>query len=159
MKKQSIKQIEEQLSTILDESHPFFQEVVKDERKGVQNLLAKWKKEKERERFYEAKFIEMTQYEKKYQAQGFQLIAGIDEVGRGPLAGPVVASAVILPEDFFLPGIDDSKKLSEKKREEYAEIIKSKAIAFSVSMIAAEEIDRINIYEATKKQCYQQLPP
>jgi ribonuclease HII len=151
MKKQSIKQIENQLSTISDESHPFLQEVVKDERKGVQNLLAKWKKEKERERFYEAKFIDMTQYERKYRAQGFQWIAGIDEVGRGPLAGPVVASAVILPEDFFLPGIDDSKKLSEKKREEYAEKIKSEAIAFSISMIDSEEIDRINIYEATKK--------
>ena len=75
----------------------------------------------------------------------------MDEVGRGPLAGPVVAAAVILPEDFFLAGIDDSKKLTEKKREEFNEIIRSQALAISISMIQAAEIDAINIYEATKK--------
>ncbi len=75
----------------------------------------------------------------------------MDEVGRGPLAGPVVAAAVILPEDFFLAGIDDSKKLTEKKREEYNQIIRSQALAISISMIQAPEIDAINIYEATKK--------
>jgi ribonuclease HII len=151
MKKQSITEIEELLATILEELDPFILEVEKDERKGVQQRLAKWRREREHEKFLQDKFNEMNRYEKKYRAQGYQLIAGIDEVGRGPLAGPVVAAAVILPEDFFLAGIDDSKKLSEKKREEYNEIIRSKAISISVSMIHAEEIDVINIYEATKK--------
>ncbi|MEH7110465.1 ribonuclease HII, partial [Bacillus sp. JJ1764] len=97
------------------------------------------------------KFREMSHYESKFRSQGFQLIAGIDEVGRGPLAGPVVAAAVILPDHFFLPGINDSKKLSEKKRLEYDEMIRKEALSLSVAMISAQEIDEINIYEATKK--------
>lgn len=93
----------------------------------------------------------MNVFENKWHQQGFKYIAGVDEVGRGPLAGPVVTAAVILPKDFFLAGIDDSKKLSEKKRSEYAEIIKKEAIAYSIAMVDAGEIDQINIYEATKK--------
>lgn len=75
----------------------------------------------------------------------------ISEIRRGPLAGPVVAAAVILPEDFYLPGIDDSKKLTEHKREEYFDRIKMDAIAVGVGIIDAPEIDRINILEAAKK--------
>lgn len=151
MQKASIAIIEEQLNSILKESDPFILEIEKDERKGVQNLLSKWKKKREQEKQLVGKFNEMNQYERKYRSQGFKFIAGIDEVGRGPLAGPVVAAAVILPEDFFLPGIDDSKKLTEKKREEYDKIIRSEAVSFNISMIPAQEIDEINIYEATKK--------
>ena len=83
--------------------------------------------------------------------QGFSLIAGIDEVGRGPLAGPVVASAVILPETFYLPGLNDSKKISEAKRELFYETIMEEAIAVGTGIVHNEEIDEINIYEATKK--------
>lgn len=151
MEKKSIKQIENILLTIEDESHPFLKEVKKDDRKGVHYLLLKWKKQREKELDLKNKFFEMTSFERKYRKQGFSLIAGIDEVGRGPLAGPVVAAAVILPEDFYLPGIDDSKKLSEKRREEYSAIIQKQALSFSISMIEPSEIDRINIYEATKK--------
>ncbi|MCM2533439.1 ribonuclease HII [Neobacillus pocheonensis] len=151
MTKLSIEQIEKRLETILDERDPFLLEVEMDERKGVQNKLAKWRKRREQEKFLRTKFNEMNFFERKYRDQGFQHIAGVDEVGRGPLAGPVVAAAVILPEDFFLAGIDDSKKLSEKKRLEYDEVIRKEALAFSVSMIHASEIDQINIYEATKK--------
>jgi ribonuclease HII len=151
LQKLSIAKIEEQLDSILKGSDPFILELEKDERKGVQHLLSKWKKKKEQEKFLEDKFNEMNQYERKFRSQGFHLIAGIDEVGRGPLAGPVVAAAVILPEGFFLPGIDDSKKLSEKKREEYDRIIRSEAVAVSISLIDAKEIDEVNIYEATKK--------
>jgi ribonuclease HII len=154
MKKQSIAEIEAQLLAIADENDPFISAIQKDERKGVQQILLKWKKQREQEKLLQEKFHEMTQFERKYRAEGFQLIAGIDEVGRGPLAGPVVTAAVILPENFFLAGIDDSKKLTEKKRKEYAEIIRSEALAVSVSMIHAEEIDQINIYEATKKAMY-----
>src|SRR4051794_9982939 len=119
MKKLSITEIEEKLTTIITEKDPFLLKIQKDERKGVQDCLARWKKQKELEKSLKAKFFEMTDYERKYREQDFQFIAGVDEVGRGPLAGPVVAAAVILPADFFLAGIDDSKKLTEKKRQEY----------------------------------------
>ncbi|PLS06534.1 ribonuclease HII [Neobacillus cucumis] len=151
MKRLSIAQIEEKLVEILEETDSFIVDLEKDERKGVQASLTKWKKQREQEKLLRAKFAEMNQYERKIRAQGFSFIAGVDEVGRGPLAGPVVAAAVILPEDFFLAGIDDSKKLTEKKREEFASFIKKEAMAYSVAMIPAEEIDEMNIYEATKK--------
>ncbi len=90
-------------------------------------------------------------YERKYLSLGKNLIAGVDEVGRGPLAGPVVCASVIMPLDDIIEGVDDSKKLSEKKRERLAEIIKEKAIAYSICRIEPEEIDKINILEAVKK--------
>jgi ribonuclease HII len=151
MKVQTIAEIEQQLSGIKDESDPIFQKLQQDERKGVQHLLHKWYRKLEQERQRQEKFLEMNVYENKWRVQGYKYIAGVDEVGRGPLAGPVVAAAVILPMDFYLPGIDDSKKLSEKKRNEYDEIIRREAIAVSVAMIDAAEVDSINIYEATKK--------
>ncbi len=151
MKQLSIAKIEENLTTITDEFDPFIQELEQDERIGVRKSLARWKKQRMTERFLKAKFEQMTYYERNVMAQGFRLIAGVDEVGRGPLAGPVVAAAVILPQDFYLAGIDDSKKLSEKKRQEYNHIIRKEAISVSIAMIQADEIDRINIYEATKK--------
>lgn len=147
----TISQVEKELAEIKDPNHPFLLEVAKDERKGVRMLFSRWQKEREKEQLLLAKFAEMNQFEAKYRSEGFQLIAGIDEVGRGPLAGPVVAAAVILPEDFYLPGIDDSKKLSEHKRVEYAAIIRKEAIAIGVSFIEPDVIDSINIYEATKK--------
>jgi ribonuclease HII len=151
MKVQTIAEIEQQLSNIKVENDPFFQSIQQDERKGVQLLIHKWRNRIEQERQLQEKFNEMNIYENKWRTQGYDLIAGVDEVGRGPLAGPVIAAAVILPKDFFLAGINDSKKLSEKKRYEYAEIIRRNAIAVSVAGIDAGEIDRINIYEATKK--------
>ena len=75
----------------------------------------------------------------------------MDEVGRGPLAGPVVAACVVLPEDFYLPGVDDSKKLSEKKREALCEIILEKALSCGIGIVDNEQIDRINILEATRE--------
>jgi ribonuclease HII len=151
MKVLTIAEIEQQLNNISAESDPFFKRIQKDERKGVQQLIHKWQKRMEQERQLQEKFNEMKGYENRWLAEGYKYIAGVDEVGRGPLAGPVVAAAVILPEDFFLPGIDDSKKISEKKRNEYEEIIRREAIAVSVAKIDAPEIDRVNIYEATKK--------
>jgi len=151
MKVQTIAEIEQQLIGIKAESDPIFQRLQQDERKGVQQLIHKWYKKKELERILQEKFLEMNVYENKWRKQGYKYIAGVDEVGRGPLAGPVAAAAVILPKDFYLPGIDDSKKLSEKKRIEYDEIIRREAIAVSVALIDAVEVDSINIYEATKK--------
>ena len=89
-------------------------------------------------------------YERKLNKEGYKLIAGVDEVGRGPLCGPVVAAAVILPVDYKLEGLTDSKKLSEKKREEYFEIIKRDAIAIGIGEVSPKKIDEINIYEASK---------
>jgi ribonuclease HII len=151
MKLLTIAEIQRQLESIVLENDPFLLDILRDERKGVQQLVHRWnKKHSEKQRLNE-KFIEMNAYEYKWRSKGYEMIAGVDEVGRGPLAGPVVAAAVILPNDFFLAGIDDSKKLSEKKRLEYDAIIRKEAIAFSIAMIHAKEIDEINIYEATKK--------
>ena len=95
--------------------------------------------------------IDNYKYELELWNKGINLIAGVDEVGRGPLIGPVVAAAVILPKDFVLEGLTDSKKLSEKKREAFYQIIKEKAISIGVGVIDEKRIDEINIYEATKE--------
>ena len=89
-------------------------------------------------------------YERKWIDKGCKYVAGVDEVGRGPLAGPVVCAAVIMPLDDVIEDVEDSKKLSEKKREILAEIIKEKAIAYCIYQISEQEIDRINILEAVK---------
>jgi ribonuclease HII len=90
-------------------------------------------------------------FEKKYSDSGCKYIAGIDEVGRGPLAGPVVCAAVIMPLDDIIDGVDDSKKLSAKKREELCKLILEKAISVKICEIENEEIDEINILNAVKK--------
>ena len=97
----------------------------------------------------------MLIHERRLWESGRSYIAGVDEVGRGPLAGPVVAAAVILPQDFDVLGIDDSKKLSPKKREELFEVIKERALAWSVGWVGPERIDEINILEATKEAMAQ----
>ena len=97
-----------------------------------------------------AKLAEMKAHEDELRSQGYRYIAGIDEVGRGPLAGPVYAACVILPEDFNVTGINDSKKLSAKKREELSDVIKEKAVAWGIGIADNNEIDEVNILEATK---------
>ena len=103
---------------------------------------------------------ELFEFEDQYTERGYTAIAGIDEAGRGPLAGPVVAACAIMPLDDIIEGINDSKKLSEKKREALFEQIKEKALAFSIVEMPPEVIDDINILEATKKamiQCATEL--
>ena len=90
-------------------------------------------------------------YEFQARLAGYSFVAGIDEAGRGPLAGPVVASAVILPEDITLPGVRDSKKMSARAREEAFSLIESKAIGFSLTVVSSQEIDKVNILQATRK--------
>ena len=97
-----------------------------------------------------AKLAEMKAHEDELRAEGYRYIAGIDEVGRGPLAGPVYAACVILPEDFDVPGINDSKKLSAKKRDELCDVIKERAVAWGIGIADNNEIDELNILEATK---------
>ena len=96
------------------------------------------------------RFEEMQRYERELQQQGVTLVAGVDEVGRGPLAGPVVAAAVILPVEFSVLGIDDSKKLSEKKREELYDKILEHCICYALGIVDHQDIDRINILQATR---------
>lgn len=102
--------------------------------------------EEERER------IELLkQYEYEAYGNGFKMVAGIDEAGRGPLAGPVVSAAVILPQDFFLPGVDDSKKLTHKKRVRLAGEIKKQAVAWAVASVFPPYLDKVNILNATRE--------
>lgn len=91
----------------------------------------------------------MMAFEKQAMLSGYKVIAGVDEAGRGPLAGPVVSAAVVLPPNFDVPGINDSKTLSEKKREALFPVIQNQAIAFGIGMADHEEIDRINILQAS----------
>ncbi len=118
-----------------------------DDRSGVQKLVASAQKklealEKEKQRIHQ-----ISEYERKYAE--YELICGIDEVGRGPLAGPVVAGAVILPKDCEILYINDSKQLSEKKREELYEIIMEQAVSCALGYATPERIDEINILQAT----------
>lgn len=118
-----------------------------DERIGVQKLIQKYKKEEEKLEKEKARILEMSVYENRYAE--YTSICGIDEVGRGPLAGPVVAGAVILPKNCDILYLNDSKKLSEKKREALYEEIMEKAVATGIGMVGPQRIDEINILQAT----------
>ena len=99
----------------------------------------------------EARLNLLKEYENKLHKKGIKYVCGIDEAGRGPLAGPVVVAAVIMPEDSFIEGVNDSKKVSEKKREKLYDEITKTAISWSVSIIDEKKIDEINILNATKR--------
>lgn len=118
-----------------------------DERNGVVSLIAKYKKQEEKLEAERKRMEDMYIYERKYA--DFDIICGIDEVGRGPLAGPVVAGAVILPKDCDILYLNDSKKLSEKVREALYDEIMEKAIATGIGMVSPQRIDEINILQAT----------
>lgn len=150
MNTKTIKDIEKLLGTMSDVNHPFISECQQDSRKGVQQLVKKWLNGKKEELNLEISFLEMSKYESALYKRGINYIAGIDEVGRGPLAGPVVAAAVILPRDFKLLGINDSKKLTDKKKDELFETINQEALSIGIGIISAKKIDEVNIYEATK---------
>jgi ribonuclease HII len=107
-------------------------------------------KKEEREKLLAEKLVTMQIYERELGADGAKYIGGVDEVGRGPLAGPVVAACVILPPDFHVLGVDDSKKLSEKKREALYDQILEKAVAYGIGSADNRTIDEMNILEATK---------
>lgn len=122
-----------------------------DERGGVQKLLAAYAKRQEKLRLERQRFAALLTYERQYYGQGAQYIAGIDEAGRGPLAGPLVIAAVVLPQELFISGLNDSKQLSAAKREQlYSEIV-AQALAISVNVVSVANIDRLNIYQATKQ--------
>ena len=101
--------------------------------------------------------IDNLEFEKKLYKEGYSFIAGIDEVGRGPLVGPVVTACVILPKNFKLEGLTDSKKLTEKKRNEFFDVIMKEALSVGIGIIDEDIIDKVNIYEATKLAMYQAI--
>ena len=148
MEQRKIGEIKAELQAAADKELPLFiQEYGTDERAGVQALVIKAKKRIETLEKEILRTEEMKRYEREYADCGY--ICGIDEVGRGPLAGPVVASAVILPKDCEILYINDSKKLSEKKREELYEIIMKEAVAVGIGYATHTRIDEINILQAT----------
>lgn len=128
-----------------------YMESLKDDpRKGVQALCRSYQAQVEREAQDRARVEKMWHYEDQARAQGYETIAGTDEAGRGPLAGPVVAAAVVLPREAYLPGINDSKKLSQARREALYDQIIHAAAGFAIVAVPAETIDRINILRATE---------
>ena len=121
----------------------------KDERIGVNKLLQAYYTRLKKDEAERARLFKMTKYERQLREEGFSVIAGIDEAGRGPLAGPVVASAVILPVDVQFEGLNDSKKMSPQKRDLLFEKIEKEAVDLGIGIISAEEIDRINVHKAS----------
>ena len=148
MEEKKIGQIKEELKETADSKLPsFIENYQADERSGVQKLIEQAKKRYEKLQAELSRIEELKKYEKEYAPCGY--VCGIDEVGRGPLAGPVVACAVILPEDCDILYINDSKKLSAAKREELYDVIMEKAVAVGIGMASPQRIDEINILQAT----------
>lgn len=148
MTEKKIGEIKMELQAAAEQELPLFiQTYEADERTGVQALVVKAKKRLEALKKEIQRTEEMKRYEKEYDACGY--ICGIDEVGRGPLAGPVVAGAVILPKDCKILYLNDSKQLSEKKREELYDIIMQEAVAVGIGYATHTRIDEINILQAT----------
>ena len=146
----TIKEIKEQLASIQRLDDPLLTELEQDSRSGVIQAIAKRKKEIQKRLDEDERLEGMLAYEKELYTQGIQLIAGVDEVGRGPLAGPVVAAAVILPENCKIPGLNDSKKIPKSKHKEIYEAVLQNAIAIGIGVKDNQVIDQVNIYEATK---------
>ena len=146
----TIKEIKEQLASIQRLDDPLLTELEQDSRSGVIQAIAKRKREIQKRLDEDERLEGMLAYEKELYTQGIQLIAGVDEVGRGPLAGPVVAAAVILPKACKIPGLNDSKKIPKSKHKEIYEAVLQNAIAIGIGVKDNQVIDQVNIYEATK---------
>lgn len=146
----TIKEVKDRLATIDRLDHPLFDELIYDARAGVQSAINKRKRELQKQVDEDLRLEKMLTYEKELYAQGIQLIAGVDEVGRGPLAGPVVAAAVILPKNCKIPGLNDSKKIPKSKHQAIYQAVLDQAISVSIGVKDNHVIDQVNIYEATK---------
>lgn len=134
----------------IEEAGKFIPYLLKDARNSVNKIGKDLEKKLDRHLKEKERIKKLWHYENELIRIGVRRIAGIDEAGRGPLAGPVVAAAVILPQDLFIEGIDDSKKISEPKREALFDIIQEKALAVGIGIVENEVIDQINILNATK---------
>ena len=146
--RKSIAQIKKEFAEAKEGSlEELFAQYAMDERSGVKAVLNSYRKKQEKLAKERVRLEEMRSYEHQYERYGY--VCGIDEAGRGPLAGPVVAGAVILPEDCEILWLNDSKQLSEKKREALYDEIMEKAVAVGLGVVSQERIDEINILQAT----------
>ncbi|WP_250278687.1 ribonuclease HII [[Clostridium] colinum] len=154
----SIQEIKQEfLNQPINNINELIEKYIQDERKGVKNIIESYNNKFIKYKQELLRIENMKRYENEAYFQGKTLIAGIDEVGRGPFAGPVVTACVILPKDFQVLGINDSKKLSEKKREELFIKIKENALDIAINMEDNHVIDDINILEATKKSMIKNI--
>lgn len=162
MSKLTIKQIQEELEEkSIDEAIDYLK-TMQNTGASIGKLLEKYYKLKEKHNKEIERLENMLKFERKAYDDGFDFIAGVDEAGRGPLAGPVVAAAVILPKGLLIEGVNDSKKLSEAQREKLFDEIKEKALAYGIAAVDEKCIDEINILNATKKamkEALNQLDP
>lgn len=157
----TIKEVKESLNQLADLQDPAWKDFEADSRAGVQAAIASRKKAIEKERVEEERLQAMLRYETEFYQQGYDFIAGIDEVGRGPLAGPVVAAAVILPVNHTIKGLNDSKKIPKKQHQAIYDQVMNQALAVGLGIMDHDVIDRVNIYEATKLamlEAINQLP-
>jgi ribonuclease HII len=148
LKKMSIQAIRSQL----DQDPPsdeMIRLMLQDARSGVRKLAETLLRKREKEYTLQQRLESMRMYEREAYARGYRLVAGIDEAGRGPLAGPVVAAAVILPEDAYIRGINDSKKLRPQERESLYSTICETAVSYGIGIVDASYIDTYNILQAT----------
>lgn len=146
-----IQDIKEKL-IMADGTESWFKELEQDERAGAQKLLTSWMRKQRMKKIEQDAHIEKVMFDKSFNDTDNGLIAGVDEAGRGPLAGPVVTAAVILGENTTsLIGLNDSKQITRAKRDELAVKIKENAISYSIHFQSVEKIDELNIYEATKQ--------
>ncbi|AWN61508.1 ribonuclease HII [Streptococcus sobrinus] len=146
----TIKEIKDLLAGVTDLASPIFKELAADERSGVQAAIKKRQREIQADLAEDKRLETMLTYERELYATGLELIAGIDEVGRGPLAGPVVAAAVILPKNCKIKGLNDSKKIPKKKHGQIYQQVMEQATAVGLGFQSNEIIDQVNIYQATK---------
>ena len=132
-------------------SEEFLVELELDQRVAVKKLLHAYHKRIEKAALERERFHKMLSYERQYYDEGAKLIAGVDEAGRGPLAGPLVIAAVVMPQEFFISGLNDSKQISASKRDKLYDEILQKALSVSVNIVSISNIDELNIYRATQQ--------
>lgn len=150
MSKETISQVKAHLQAITSSDDPYVQSLTADPRKGVQLALSQFRRRLKRQQEAEQAFRKRFKYENYYWQKGCQYIAGMDEVGRGPLAGPVVTCAVILNANFDLVGVTDSKQLTQHERENLYLKIVDEAVEVSIAVNDQDVIDKMNIYAATQ---------
>ncbi|HHW47108.1 MAG TPA: ribonuclease HII [Clostridiaceae bacterium] len=150
-RKLTLREIEEKIKGLdIDDALNYLHSVEPGFGNSIKRLISKYEKKKESMAKEIARIDAMYAYERKAYEKGYRYIAGVDEAGRGPLAGPVVAAAVILPDNVCIYGLNDSKKLTPKQRDSLYDEITEKAVSFSIGIVDEKQIDSINILNATK---------
>ncbi|NLB41884.1 MAG: ribonuclease HII [Clostridiales bacterium] len=155
MEQKTISEVKEILIQEESISETLLAAMKDDSRIGIQKLLERYYREQEEQKRKQEKAQRMLIYERMLWSKGYSFIGGIDEAGRGPLAGPVVSACVVLPKELIIEGVDDSKKLSPHKREYLFDIIMEKALSVGFGIVDHNQIDKVNIYQATKESMEQ----